>query len=42
MIKVISLEDKFKKFDELWSPKIISRVDDHDVKIVKVKGEFFI
>jgi len=39
MIKVINLEDKFSKFDELWNPKIISRVDDYDVKIVKVKGE---
>jgi mannose-6-phosphate isomerase-like protein (cupin superfamily) len=39
MIKVINLEDKFRKFDELWSPKIIARVDNYDVKIVKVKGE---
>ena len=39
MIKVINLEDKFKRFDDLWSPKIISRVDNYDVKIVKVKGE---
>lgn len=34
-----NLEDKFRKFDELWSPKVISRVDNYDVKIVKVKGE---
>src|SRR4030042_5455847 len=39
MIKIINLEDKFRIFDELWSPKIISRVDNYDVKIVKVKGE---
>lgn len=39
MIKVIRLEDKFKLFADLWSPKIVGRVDDHDVKIVKVKGE---
>jgi hypothetical protein len=40
MIKVINLEEKFNKFEELWSPKIVSRVDNYDVKIVKVKGEF--
>jgi quercetin dioxygenase-like cupin family protein len=39
MIKVINLEEKFGMFDELWRPKIVSRVDNYDVKIVKVKGE---
>ncbi len=39
MIKVINLEEKFGKFGGLWSPKIISRVDSYDVKIVKVQGE---
>lgn len=40
MIKVVNLEEKFKRFDDLWSPKIIGRVDDYNVKIVKTKGEF--
>jgi len=39
MVKVINLEDKFRKFDDFWSPKIIGRVDNYDVKIVKTKGE---
>lgn len=39
MIKVIRLEDKFKLFADLWSPKIVGRVDHYDVKIVKVEGE---
>lgn len=39
MIKVIRLEDKFDLFTDLWSPKIVGRVDDYDVKIVKVRGE---
>ena len=39
MIKVIKLKDKFDQFTDPWSPKIVSRVDDYDVKIVKVKGE---
>lgn len=40
MTKVVNLEDKFKRFDDLWSPKIIGRLDNYDVKIVKTKGEF--
>ena len=39
MVKVIKLDEKFGQFSDLWSPKIIGRVDDYDVKIVKVKGE---
>ena len=39
MIKVIKLEDKFDRVTDLWSPKIVGRVDDYDVKIVKVKGD---
>jgi mannose-6-phosphate isomerase-like protein (cupin superfamily) len=39
MINVIRLEDKFRQFADLWSPKIVGRVDDYDVKIVKVEGE---
>ncbi len=39
MVKVIKLKDKFDRFTDLWSPKIVGRVDDYDVKIVKVKGE---
>jgi mannose-6-phosphate isomerase-like protein (cupin superfamily) len=39
MINVINLEDKFRRFDALWNPKIISRVDNYDLKIVKAKGE---
>jgi mannose-6-phosphate isomerase-like protein (cupin superfamily) len=27
-------------FDEHWQPKIVARINDNDVRIVKVKGEF--
>jgi mannose-6-phosphate isomerase-like protein (cupin superfamily) len=40
MIKVIKLADKFDRVTDFWSPKIVGRVDDYDVKIVKVEGEF--
>ena len=31
---------KLSLFTERWSPKVIARVNDYDVKVVKVKGEF--
>lgn len=36
----ISLQEKFSKFSELWSPKIIGEINDSAVKIAKLKGEF--
>ena len=36
----INLADKFSQFDEHWTPKIIGEVDDYEVKIVKLQGEF--
>ena len=36
----ISLQEKFSKFSELWSPKIIGEINDSVVKIGKLKGEF--
>ena len=37
---VINLKEKFSKFDELWSPKIIGQLNGQDVKLAKLKGEF--
>ncbi len=36
----INLESKLTQFSEHWSPKIVSRYNDNDVMVVKVKGEF--
>ncbi len=36
----ISLQDKFSRFSEYWSPKIIGEINDSHVKIAKLKGEF--
>lgn len=36
----VNLAERFSQFSELWSPKRIAAVNDYDVKIVKVKGEF--
>ena len=36
----VNLEDKFGRFIEFWSPKIVGELNGQYVKLVKVKGEF--
>jgi mannose-6-phosphate isomerase-like protein (cupin superfamily)/GNAT superfamily N-acetyltransferase len=36
----VNLDRQFGRFDELWSPKIVASVNDYDVKLVKLQGEF--
>jgi mannose-6-phosphate isomerase-like protein (cupin superfamily) len=40
MTEKINLAQKLGLFDEHWQPKIVARINDNDVRIVKVKGEF--
>ena len=40
VMEKVNLEEKFGSFHERWSPKIIGAVNDCDVKIAKVEGEF--
>jgi len=35
----ISLAQVFDSFDELWSPRIATTVNDYDVRVAKVQGE---
>ncbi|MFB6505052.1 MULTISPECIES: cupin domain-containing protein [unclassified Streptomyces] len=35
----ISLDEALASFDALWSPRVVTRVNDHDVRIAKVEGE---
>ena len=39
-MKKINLEEKFALFNEHWTPKIISELNDYQIKIVKVEGDF--
>jgi mannose-6-phosphate isomerase-like protein (cupin superfamily) len=39
MSEPISLTDALASFDELWSPRIVTGVNDYDVRIAKVHGE---
>jgi mannose-6-phosphate isomerase-like protein (cupin superfamily) len=36
----VSIAEKHTHFDERWTPKIIAGLDNYDVKIAKVEGEF--
>jgi mannose-6-phosphate isomerase-like protein (cupin superfamily) len=36
----INLADKFAKFSEQWSPKIVARMNDYEFKLVKLQGQF--
>lgn len=36
----INLAEKLKTFSEHWSPRTVAQMNDHDVMVVKVKGEF--
>jgi mannose-6-phosphate isomerase-like protein (cupin superfamily) len=36
----INFKDKFSKFNDLWSPRVVAEMNDYQFKIVKVQGEF--
>ncbi|ARX85699.1 MULTISPECIES: cupin domain-containing protein [Streptomyces] len=36
----IALSDALASFDALWSPRIVTRVNDYDVRVAKVEGEY--
>lgn len=35
----LSLDRALASFDALWSPRIVTRVNDYDVRVAKVEGE---
>lgn len=37
---VVNLGDKFSRFAEYWSPKIVGQINDLHLKLAKVQGEF--
>ncbi len=36
----VNLEEKFARFDEAWSPKVVGEINDFQVKLVKLRGAF--
>ena len=40
MLTPVNVEARFEDVTELWSPKVIGRVNDQYVKIARLQGEF--
>jgi len=36
----INIKEKFIKFNDYWSPKVIAEMNDYQFKLAKIKGEF--
>lgn len=36
----INLAEKFAAFTERWSPKIVGELDDYEIKLARIEGEF--
>jgi mannose-6-phosphate isomerase-like protein (cupin superfamily) len=37
---VVDLAGKFAAFAEHWSPKVVARLNDYEIKVVRIAGEF--
>lgn len=38
--KPVNLADKFGKFSDHWSPRVIAEMNDYQFKLAKIEGEF--
>ena len=38
--RTISFADKLAKFSDHWSPKVIAEMNDYQIKVVKIQGDF--
>ena len=36
----VDIAEKLSLFSEHWSPKVVARLNDYEIKLVKIKGEF--
>ena len=36
----VDLAQKFSLFTDQWSPKVVARLNDYEIKLVKLQGEF--
>lgn len=37
---VVNLAERFTHFTDQWSPKVVGRLNDYEIKVVRVQGEF--
>ena len=40
MNRVVDIREKLSLVSEHWSPKVVARLNDYEVKVVKLQGEF--
>lgn len=40
MIDKVNVSEKFARFTDYWSPKIVGELNEFHVKLVKIEGEF--
>jgi mannose-6-phosphate isomerase-like protein (cupin superfamily) len=40
MTTVVNIADKFSRFQDYWSPKLVAECNGQHLKLVKLKGEF--
>lgn len=38
--EALDIAEKLSLFSEHWSPKVVARLNDYEIKVVKLKGEF--
>ena len=38
--KKVNFKEKFNKFSEHWTPKVIAEMNDYEFKLVKIKNDF--
>ena len=36
----LDIADRLSAFSERWSPKVVARLNDYEIKVVKLQGEF--
>ena len=36
----IDINEKLEKFKDQWSPKVVAEMNDYQVKLAKISGEF--
>lgn len=39
-LQAINLKEKFARFSDHWAPRIIAEMNDYQLKLVKIEGEF--
>lgn len=39
-MEIVNLAEKFERFSDYWSPKIVRELNGQYIKLVKLKGEF--